>query len=478
MKLPLLLTALAATTAQAQLNLYLENTQDLFSLCVAPTVTQPNPFFIGNNPSVIALSGDRLFVAGYNNTGAQRSDLRVVKIENIFGARAFRFLQLGTDGLGQPVYDTTMPSFRGYYGMSYAPNAGLIVDYDAGAVGVAGGYRVFDVDTQLNPILIGSSPAGVGARGGAGPSWDFGPTGEGYDYNNDGLLDGPLAAILDFSAYPGGVQSKGPFGILPIDSAVGSGDGLNMFAGRRYDGNSVDGGGNATAPVLNTIGTNGNRVQGTLWRDSDINPVNGNIVARASNDVVIGVRNANGGLASHVVVDRSPGTTDPYAFQIMQRCEWVTGLSSDVVVYNDYSAAASTIEGWTKAADLNGNSVTINMFNADGSPFTATAASGLMDYSYDPETGRLAICDFAGRRVFIFSTTPPVPPCPWAADSCFSDYNNDGGIDGDDVIAFFAAWDSSDNCADVDNSGGVDGDDVINFFAAWDAGGVGFPGCE
>jgi hypothetical protein len=54
--------------------------------------------------------------------------------------------------------------------------------------------------------------------------------------------------------------------------------------------------------------------------------------------------------------------------------------------------------------------------------------------------------------------------------TCAADYNRDGGIDGDDVIAFFADWDSGRNCADVDGSMGVDGDDVIAFFAQWDAG--------
>jgi hypothetical protein len=62
-------------------------------------------------------------------------------------------------------------------------------------------------------------------------------------------------------------------------------------------------------------------------------------------------------------------------------------------------------------------------------------------------------------------------------DGCFADYNNDEGIDGDDVIAFFADWDTNRSCADVDNSDGVDGDDVIAFFGAWDANGTGFPGC-
>jgi hypothetical protein len=69
------------------------------------------------------------------------------------------------------------------------------------------------------------------------------------------------------------------------------------------------------------------------------------------------------------------------------------------------------------------------------------------------------------------------PSCGWAGDGCYVDYNNDGGIDGDDVIAFFAQWDAASTCADVDNSGGVDGDDVILFFAQWDAAGAGVPGC-
>jgi hypothetical protein len=71
--------------------------------------------------------------------------------------------------------------------------------------------------------------------------------------------------------------------------------------------------------------------------------------------------------------------------------------------------------------------------------------------------------------------TPPA--CTWQADGCFADYNNDDGIDGDDVIAFFNDWDNGNICADVDLSEGVDGDDVILFFASWDLGGTGFPGC-
>ncbi|MFZ4573639.1 MAG: M14 family metallopeptidase [Phycisphaerales bacterium] len=50
-----------------------------------------------------------------------------------------------------------------------------------------------------------------------------------------------------------------------------------------------------------------------------------------------------------------------------------------------------------------------------------------------------------------------------------ADFNGDSGIDGDDVIDYFAAWDSSHPHADYTGDGGVDGDDVIRFFALWDA---------
>ncbi len=53
---------------------------------------------------------------------------------------------------------------------------------------------------------------------------------------------------------------------------------------------------------------------------------------------------------------------------------------------------------------------------------------------------------------------------------CLGDFNNDGGVDGDDVIAFFSAWDAGIITADVNQDGGVDGDDVITFFNAWDSG--------
>ena len=55
------------------------------------------------------------------------------------------------------------------------------------------------------------------------------------------------------------------------------------------------------------------------------------------------------------------------------------------------------------------------------------------------------------------------------APGCPADWDNSGGIDGDDIAAFFADWQAG--LADPDYSGGTDGDDITVFFAAWEAGG-------
>ncbi len=59
------------------------------------------------------------------------------------------------------------------------------------------------------------------------------------------------------------------------------------------------------------------------------------------------------------------------------------------------------------------------------------------------------------------------PNCP----ACAADYDQSGGVDGQDIGAFFNDWEAGAQCADVDGSGGVDGDDIGFFFDRWQAGG-------
>jgi hypothetical protein len=53
---------------------------------------------------------------------------------------------------------------------------------------------------------------------------------------------------------------------------------------------------------------------------------------------------------------------------------------------------------------------------------------------------------------------------------CVADYNQDGGVDGGDVEAFFLDWEAGHSNADVNEDGGVDGGDVETFYVAWESG--------
>ena len=58
-----------------------------------------------------------------------------------------------------------------------------------------------------------------------------------------------------------------------------------------------------------------------------------------------------------------------------------------------------------------------------------------------------------------------------SAVPCMADFNQDGGVDGQDVQVFFDDWEHGRSRSDVNLDGGVDGSDVVAFFAAWEAGG-------
>ncbi len=111
--------------------------------------------------------------------------------------------------------------------------------------------------------------------------------------------------------------------------------------------------------------------------------------------------------------------------------------------------------------------------NDEGATITLSLING-----YVPVRGTMIQILGAGTRVGTFANENL--PLGWymvyAGDSvfalfpCESDFNKDGAVDGDDVIAFFAAWDAGIAEGDVTGDGGVDGDDVIFFFEHWDSG--------
>jgi len=68
-----------------------------------------------------------------------------------------------------------------------------------------------------------------------------------------------------------------------------------------------------------------------------------------------------------------------------------------------------------------------------------------------------------GPQGFALAVTGVVAEAP----VCHADFNQDGGVDGQDIEAFFFAWTAGDETADFNQDGGVDGQDVESFFLAW-----------
>jgi hypothetical protein len=77
-------------------------------------------------------------------------------------------------------------------------------------------------------------------------------------------------------------------------------------------------------------------------------------------------------------------------------------------------------------------------------------------------SGTLLTSAFMRVRAF-----EPEPQCP----VCAADYDGNGGVDGGDLAAFFADFESGEGCADVDGNGGVDGGDLGFFFTVFEQGG-------
>ncbi len=75
-----------------------------------------------------------------------------------------------------------------------------------------------------------------------------------------------------------------------------------------------------------------------------------------------------------------------------------------------------------------------------------------------------------GQLVLVLEFTDDTAAIVVASVDCVADFNADDTVDGEDIIGFFAAWDSGDHAADVDGSQGVDSDDIILFFARFEAG--------
>lgn len=106
------------------------------------------------------------------------------------------------------------------------------------------------------------------------------------------------------------------------------------------------------------------------------------------------------------------------------------------------------------------------------------ADTGTLFIDLDPQyasilsgsTFRCAVADTCGSalsRPIEVTVTDGASACP----ACAADYDQDGGVTGNDLVAFFDAWQIGAACADLDDDGGVTAGDLGVFFAAFELGG-------
>ena len=103
--------------------------------------------------------------------------------------------------------------------------------------------------------------------------------------------------------------------------------------------------------------------------------------------------------------------------------------------------------------------------SADLEPFPTPYLTNLCSWGEDA-MGELYCVDIYSGRVMKIVPQDVAPP-----PTCYADFNMDGGVDGQDVGAFFVMWEAGDFRADTTEDGGVDGRDVERFIVQWGAGG-------
>jgi len=135
------------------------------------------------------------------------------------------------------------------------------------------------------------------------------------------------------------------------------------------------------------------------------------------------------------------------------------GGASFALATNDYSDAVGyyidTFNQQRAAAWINGTLYDLNSIVQNRAGWRLLIATGINNSGQIVGQARNPAGKLRG-----FLLTPP----------CRSDFNGDGGIDGNDVTSFFISWENSMADADVNRDGGVDGGDIQVFFELWEAG--------
>jgi len=365
-------------------------------------------FFIGNNPSSIAFNGTDLFVGGFANYSTVIPAVQIVQIQDFLlstAGRSFAVVE-GSDA----AVPTPVTNFRGWTGLDWDSERGLLGTVDYGTSGASNQIRVFNYKPSTQGGFLSTlnlKATSIDLRGIAGPSWDRGYNGQGFG------ADGPIvASVLD--PFTGPAEEKnGPFGhILPPEPGLTDPvPNLDSFNVAYFP---------PSGPALIQPDTS------TLWRDLDIDPNTGDMAARAANILIIGTRGSDGLISSRVSVG-----TDNAPFVSGQNVAILHGLDggTDLVVYNDRpsTAGGQAFTDVVKLVTKDGSPVSLSIVDSSGTPVALPPGVGYYDFAWDEATQTLCILDFAARDVYVLR--------PFNGSSCPCD--SPANINCDDVLNFF-----------------------------------------
>ncbi|MBS0195935.1 MAG: hypothetical protein JSR77_04175 [Planctomycetes bacterium] len=148
------------------------------------------------------------------------------------------------------------------------------------------------------------------------------------------------------------------------------------------------------------------------------------------------------------VFEMTPGGSGPFAYR------WQ---------FEDPSTGS-----WLDATEGEYEPLGLTFGGADTASLVVLASTAEGNSQIESVRVRCAVTNACGA-----ATSQPATLSLCACLACPADFNQDGGIDGSDVDAYFFRWESGHCDADVNGDGGVDGADVDTFFASWEAGGCG-----
>lgn len=180
-----------------------------------------------------------------------------------------------------------------------------------------------------------------------------------------------------------------------------------------------------------------------------VNRVRGYRVINTSFSLVIGGRTVpllNNPVWNFVIRNNDPGV-DGFFFSV--GTDLPTQIPVNINISNYGVEYSRTFAGATTLPSL-------NILDARGT----WAFNDISSYNFNIARGEISVPTIMTPETITIFTDPP----------CRADHDRSGGVDSDDVIAYFADWDSGSAAADFNLDSGVDSDDVIAFFGAWDRG--------